>query len=79
MGHLIAQAKSEKVAQCHESYLTIDLARKSFADAFTDTVMVMMRGAGQALKRDDVYVLLGDHEAKLAFLKQQLERCLSGT
>ena len=41
--------------------------------------MVMMRGAGQALKRDDVYVLLGDHEAKLAFLKQQLERCLSGT
>lgn len=79
VAHLNAQAKSEKVAQFHEDYLAIDLARESFADAFTDTVIVMMRGAGQALKRDDVHLLLGDHEAKLPYLKQQLERWLSGT
>jgi len=79
VAHLNAQAKSEKTAQFHEDRFTVDLARESFADAFTDTVMVMMRGAGQAWKRDDVHKLLRDHEAKLPFLKRQLERWLSGT
>ncbi len=43
VAHPNAQAKSEKIVQFHKDYLTVDLARESFADAFTDTVMVMMR------------------------------------
>jgi hypothetical protein len=79
VAHLNAQAKAEKAPQFHEDYITVDLARESFADAFTETVMVMLRGAGQARKRDDIHALLGQHEDKLPFVEAQLERWLSET
>lgn len=79
VAHLNSVATTEKAPQFHEDYLNVDLARDSFADAFTDTVMVIMRSGGQAQRRDEVHSMLGRHEPKLPFLSKQLERWLSGS
>jgi hypothetical protein len=76
LAHLNAQAKVERAPQFHEDRVNVELARESFADAFTDTVMVMLRGADQARRRGEIRSLLAQHEDKLSFLKQQLERWL---
>jgi hypothetical protein len=77
IAHLTAQAKIEKAPQFHEDYITVDLARESFADAFTNTTMIMLRVAGQSRRRGEIQALLGQHEDKVPFLEQQLERWLS--
>jgi hypothetical protein len=80
VAHLNAEAPHSGAPQFHEDRIEVDLARQSFADAFTNTVMVMFRTAKQPKKRSEVHELLGDHESsKLPLLDGQFERWLSAS
>lgn len=52
--NLLSLAAKEGVANAYQDYLTVDLARDRFADAFTSLMMRMYRTVNRPTKRDAV-------------------------
>jgi hypothetical protein len=74
IAHLSGQARSAKVAQYLDHRVEVDLSREHFADAFTTTLMIMFRSAGDARSRLDIRDMLEGASRRLPLAEELHDR-----